>query len=475
MATDRAKARDPGYVAHRPGAPVRGGRRQRFPCRACPVSRKLSGSNPPESPHGQVPPAPARGTVRLDLCARLRARGGVHTTRDEALHLPSTSPNARFRAACRTTARANGLSGARLVRHTPSRICSFRTPCSTGRASGGAARRGKPRPAHRGRSRRAAAHRRTVLQLRCRHPSRHVARRRTEDYLPNYREFYEKRQFPARAARPRSMRSAGQRRSVRQRSPVRRRNVPAFALTSKSARTCGCRCRRARCGARRRDVLANLSASNVTIGKADYRRLAVPSQSAKCIAAYAYAGRRARRIDDRPRLGRPCDDLRERRSAGRVGAVRGCQPRLVSADVDLDRLRQERTRIDELQRLRAQTTRRARATSAASDVRLRAAGGRSLSSGASSAFRTCRPTARAAMSVATRPTTSRSQGLAQRLQATGHRESRHRRLGRSRFDPRADCVAAEPWTSSACRAPTSWPTRCRASRPATAPTRMRRR
>ena len=33
-------------------------------------------------------------------------------------------------------------------------------------------------------------------------------------------------------------------------------------------------------------VLANLSASNVTIGKPDYRRLLCESQSAKCLAAY---------------------------------------------------------------------------------------------------------------------------------------------------------------------------------------------
>ncbi len=34
---------------------------------------------------------------------------------------------------------------------------------------------------------------------------------------------------------------------------------------------------------------SQLSASNATIGKADYRRLLCMSQSAKCIAAYAYA------------------------------------------------------------------------------------------------------------------------------------------------------------------------------------------
>ena len=36
-------------------------------------------------------------------------------------------------------------------------------------------------------------------------------------------------------------------------------------------------------------VLCNLSSSNITIGKADYRRLLCQSQSAKCIAAYLYS------------------------------------------------------------------------------------------------------------------------------------------------------------------------------------------
>ena len=35
-------------------------------------------------------------------------------------------------------------------------------------------------------------------------------------------------------------------------------------------------------------MLANLSASNVTIGKADYRRQLCAAQSARTIAAYVY-------------------------------------------------------------------------------------------------------------------------------------------------------------------------------------------
>ncbi len=37
------------------------------------------------------------------------------------------------------------------------------------------------------------------------------------------------------------------------------------------------------------ELLLNLSASNITIGKADTRRLLCASQSARCIAAYAYS------------------------------------------------------------------------------------------------------------------------------------------------------------------------------------------
>ena len=55
----------------------------------------------------------------------------------------------------------------------------------------------------------------------------------------------------------------------------------------------GCLGARSRPAARRRwpgaTVLANLSASNITIGKAETRRLLCQSQSARCLAAYLYA------------------------------------------------------------------------------------------------------------------------------------------------------------------------------------------
>src|SRR3989454_312476 len=110
-------------------------------------------------------------------------------------------------------------------------------------------------------------------------------------YLPNYREFYEKRQFTA--GRDALMHEAL---VLDQRVPFGNdliydvTNVPGFSIhveicedvwvpipPSTYAAFAGA------------TVLMNLSASNITIGKADYRRSLCASQSAKCLAAYLYA------------------------------------------------------------------------------------------------------------------------------------------------------------------------------------------
>jgi NAD+ synthase (glutamine-hydrolysing) len=110
-------------------------------------------------------------------------------------------------------------------------------------------------------------------------------------YLPNYREFYEKRQF-----------NSG-RNAIRTEQPFLGRPIPfgndlVFEANSISdflihveicedlwtpipPSTFG-----ALAGA---TVLTNLSASNITIGKADYRRDLCAAQSGKCLAAYLYS------------------------------------------------------------------------------------------------------------------------------------------------------------------------------------------
>ena len=112
-----------------------------------------------------------------------------------------------------------------------------------------------------------------------------------KSYLPNYREFYEKRQFTAaRGAVGREVHLLGE--------VVPFGNDLIFdATTVKDLSLHVEVCEdvwvpippstyAAMAGA---TILANLSASNITIGKADYRHDLCASQSGKCIAAYMYA------------------------------------------------------------------------------------------------------------------------------------------------------------------------------------------
>ena len=142
-------------------------------------------------------------------------------------------------------------------------------------------------------------------------------------YLPNYREFYEKRQFTSGSKAGASVIRIGDETVPFGNDLIfSAENYPDIAIhveicedlwvpipPSSYAALAGA------------TVLANLSASNITVAKADYRRLLCASQSAKCVAAYRLCGGGLWRIDDRPRLGRAWDDLRERRSARRDGAL----------------------------------------------------------------------------------------------------------------------------------------------------------
>ncbi len=165
-------------------------------------------------------------------------------------------------------------------------------------------------------------------------------------YLPNYREFYEKRQFaPAAQALATSVRLLGQDVPFGSRLLFAATNVPGFVLhlelcedlwvplpPSTLATLAGA------------TVVANLSASDITVGKADYRRLLCASQSAKCVAAYLYSAAGP---------GESTTDLAwdghalvyengERLAESQRFPM---QPGIVTADIDLDHLRQERTRL----------------------------------------------------------------------------------------------------------------------------------
>ena len=156
-------------------------------------------------------------------------------------------------------------------------------------------------------------------------------------------------------------------------------------------------------------LIANLSASDITVGKADYRRLICAAQSAKCVAAYLYSAAGP---------GESTTDLAwdgqalvyengERLAESERFPLEGG---LITADIDLDHLRQERTRLTSFGDC-VQIHRGAAARLPARGVRSRVAQGTGCrSSGASSGSRTCRPTPRAATSAVRRSTTSRSRG-----------------------------------------------------------------
>jgi NAD+ synthase (glutamine-hydrolysing) len=110
-------------------------------------------------------------------------------------------------------------------------------------------------------------------------------------YLPNYREFYELRQFtPADATVRDQVALAGQRAPFGNQLLFRLAELPQCVLAAEICEDLWVpvppSSHAALAGA---TVIANLSASNVVIGKHEYRRELASNQSARCIAAYLYS------------------------------------------------------------------------------------------------------------------------------------------------------------------------------------------
>ena len=162
-------------------------------------------------------------------------------------------------------------------------------------------------------------------------------------YLPNYREFYEGRQFtPGDTARQKEIRLAGQ--AAPFGTDLLFRLMPKLTLhveicedlwvpapPSSFAALAGA------------NVIANLSASNVVIGKEGYRHQLVGNQSARCIAAYLYSA---------SGLGESTTDLAwdghaliyENGTLISESRRFADAPQLAVGDVDLDRLLADRMR-----------------------------------------------------------------------------------------------------------------------------------
>jgi NAD+ synthase (glutamine-hydrolysing) len=165
-------------------------------------------------------------------------------------------------------------------------------------------------------------------------------------YLPNYREFYERRHFTSGAGvRDAEIVVAGQ--TVPFGVDLLFRSSGAVALTyhieicedlwtpippSSSAALAGA------------EVLINLSASNITIGKAETRRLLCAGQSRAAVAAYVYTAAGP---------GESTTDLAWDGQSGvfecgdsLVESERFTGDQVAFADVDLGRIRQERMRLN---------------------------------------------------------------------------------------------------------------------------------
>ncbi len=164
-------------------------------------------------------------------------------------------------------------------------------------------------------------------------------------YLPNYQEYYEKRQFTSGAKAVQGTLTLDGQAVPFGRDLLFDADYPGFSLHVEICEDLWApippSTHAAMAGA---TVLANLSASNITIGKADYRRLLCASQSAKCIAAYLYTaagfGESTTDMawDGHAMIYENGELLSESERFSDVSQI-------ITADLDLAHLRQERTRI----------------------------------------------------------------------------------------------------------------------------------
>ncbi|TWB08660.1 NAD+ synthase (glutamine-hydrolysing) [Gluconacetobacter diazotrophicus] len=167
-----------------------------------------------------------------------------------------------------------------------------------------------------------------------------------KSYLPNYREFYEARQFaPGAGLRGQTIHVAGQTAPFGTDLLFEAEDVPGLVIAieicedlwvpappSTDAALAGA------------TVIANPSASDITVGKADTRDLLCRSQSARALCAYVYAA--AGEGESTTDLAWDGQVSVYENGALLAETVRFPQgPNRATADIDLDLLRQERARM----------------------------------------------------------------------------------------------------------------------------------
>jgi NAD+ synthase (glutamine-hydrolysing) len=168
-------------------------------------------------------------------------------------------------------------------------------------------------------------------------------------YLPNYREFYERRQFTpgsSALALGGTVRVFGAEVPFGDDLVFEATDVPGFSVYTEICEDVWVPIPPSTFGALAgATVLVNLSASNITIGKASYRKNLCSSQSGKCIAAYLYsaAGQGESTTDlawdGHALIYENSNLLAESRRFSETDHH-------ITADIDLDRIRQERMRMN---------------------------------------------------------------------------------------------------------------------------------
>ncbi|HEX8391947.1 MAG TPA: NAD(+) synthase [Longimicrobium sp.] len=171
-----------------------------------------------------------------------------------------------------------------------------------------------------------------------------------KSYLPTYREFYEHRWFtPARDAAWDHVTVAGERVPFGADVVFEAENFPGFVLHAEICEDVWTPIPpssfAALAGA---TVIANLSASNITVGKAEYRRDLCAGQSGRCICAYLYSAAGP---------GESTTDLAwdghaliyEQNDLLAESPRFADEEHMIVADVDLERLLQERSRMNTFQ------------------------------------------------------------------------------------------------------------------------------
>jgi NAD+ synthase (glutamine-hydrolysing) len=166
-------------------------------------------------------------------------------------------------------------------------------------------------------------------------------------FLPNYREFYERRHFTSgEGVRGRAITVAGREAPFGIDLIFSAEGPAAFSFHVEICEDLWVPQPPSALGAAAgAEILLNLSASNIVIGKAQMRRLLCASQSARCIAAYAYSA---------AGVGESTTDLAWDGQAGifEIGDSLSetprfsARPELAVADIDLGRIRQERMRTN---------------------------------------------------------------------------------------------------------------------------------